>query len=1006
MENYRNINIIGINRLNPHGMSVPFDTYEQALHVENEYSKYYKSLNGTWNFFYAKNKYEIPSNHYNEDFDASTWDSTPVPSNWQMNGYDIPNYLNVLYPYPLDPPNIPDSNPIGIYRTHFFVPDNFKKRKTIIHFGGVNSAFTLYINGIEIGYSQCSHMPAEFDITNYINIGSNVISVEVYKWNVTSYLEDQDFFRHSGITRDVFIYSKAISCFSDIYYNVTLDNNYIDGILDIECDYDYNNYTALLTIYDDTKTEIFKKQLPNSNKASYILTSPKKWTSETPNIYTAIMVLMDKYNNIIDIRSTRIGFKKIEIKDEIFLVNNQPIKIKGVNHHDTHPTLGHAISKQSMLDDVISMKQHNINSVRTSHYPPDEYFLTLCDIYGLYVIDEADLETHGFGYDNHAYDISDKSEWEPHFRDRAKRMVIRDRSHPSIIMWSLGNETRYGKNHLAMIDEIKKLNTLLPIHFEQAHKEKSVDVISVMYTDVEDIIKEAKDTSDKRPYFMCEYAHSMGNAPGNLKEYWDTFYKYPKLMGGCVWEWVDHAVLTKDTNNVSFYAYGGDFNDVPNDGNFCMDGLNFPNRTPHTSLKQLKKILEPAKIIKSDLHSFVIKNTNSFQSLDYLNCNLEHIQNGIIIEKANLKINSILPGIQKEFTIPFIINPKFETCINIYFTLESDILYAKKDYLVCSSQIVFEKINNTFIENIHSSTSISIIDKNRYISFNGQEFSITFDRLTGYISSWISHDTKLINEGFKGNFYRAATDNDKANQKNKWLDEHLNDLQSRLESFEYIINKENVVIKANNIYSGKSIKPIYKIEFTYTIYNSGELNIKSHFIPLRKITYIPRIGYNFSTPILNGQITWYGLGPDETYVDKKEYAMLGIHTNNIEDMFEKYEYPQENGNKMDVRWVSFKDDNNKGIIIIADNKINVSSYYYDINDIDKATHIKQLHKKNQLLINIDYMQTGLGNNSCGAETLEQYQLYPIELTFDTLYVPFDGNLQNEHKLYNKYKKIL
>jgi len=1005
MENYRDINIIGVNRLNPHGMSVPFKTYEQALKMENNHSSYYKLLNGTWNFFYAKNKYDIPLNHYNKEFDVSTWALTPVPSNWQLNGYDTPNYLNILYPYPLDPPNIPDENPIGIYRTHFFIPDTFKNRKTIIHFGGVNSAFTLYINGMEIGYSQCSHMPAEFDITKYINTGSNLISVEVYKWNVASYLEDQDFFRHSGITRDVYIYSQASSSFNDIYYNTTLDDNYTNGILNIECYYDYNNYTAQLTIYDD-KTEILKEQLPNTNKASYIINSPKKWTSETPNVYTAIMALIDKQNNIVDIRSARIGFKKIEIKSGIFLVNNRPIKIKGVNHHDTHPTLGHAISKQSMLDDVISMKKHNINCVRTSHYPPDEYFLTLCDIYGLYVIDEADLETHGFGYDDPNYDLSDKDEWEAHFRDRAKRMVIRDRNHPSIIMWSLGNETRYGKNHITMIEEIKKANTLLPIHFEQAHKEKSVDVISVMYTDVEDIIKEAKDTTDMRPYFMCEYAHSMGNAPGNLKEYWDAFYKYPKLMGGCVWEWVDHAVLTKDAKGIDYYAYGGDFNDIPNDGNFCMDGLNFPDRTPHTSLKQLKKILEPAKIIRSDSKSFVIKNMNSFQSLDYLNCYLEHVKNGIVMEKSTINLNNILPAKEKEFTIPFTIDSNIETCINIYFTLKSDTSYAKKNYLVCSSQIIFEKINSTFVKNNTSSIPISIVDKNRYISFNSQEFTITFDKLTGYISSWINNDIKLINDGFKGNFYRAATDNDKATQKSKWLDERLNDLHSRLESFDYNKNENNVIIKVNNIYSGKSVKPIYKIEFTYTIYNSGELNIKSHFIPLRKTTYIPRIGYNFSTPIIDSKITWYGLGPDETYVDKKEYAMLGIYNGNVKNMFEKYEYPQENGNKMDVRWVSFKDTNNKGIFIIANNTMNISSYYYDINDIDKATHIKQLKLKKQLLINIDYMQTGLGNNSCGAETLEKYRLYPIEITFETLFIPFDSNLKNEHDLYNQYKKIL
>jgi len=1002
MENYTNIDILGINRLKPHSASISYSTLEGALTQDKEKSPYFKSLNGNWKFYYANNKYDIPKNHFDINYDVLNWDSIKVPSSWQMYGYESPNYLNTQYPYPLDPPHIPDINPIGIYRTEFLISSTFKERKTILFFGGVNSAFTVFINGVEVGYSQCSHMPSEFDISDYIVAGKNIISVEVYKWNVASYLEDQDFFRHSGISRDVYIYSINNSAIHDYFINTILIDDYKNGKIEITCEYDSKDTHATYYLYDHNNKLVTSKSLSSKEPNTLNIAAPFKWTAETPYLYTSIIILTDSNDNIIDIRSHYTGFNIIEIKNEVFLVNGTPIKIKGVNHHDTHPTLGHAISKQSMLDDVTSMKRHNINAVRTSHYPPDSYFLNLCDIYGLYVIDEADLETHGFYYDDIAYDLSDKKKWEKHFVDRARRMVLRDRNHPSIIMWSLGNETRFGQNHISMINEIKKHNTNLPIHFEQAHKDKAVDVISVMYTDVEDIIKEAKDTSDKRPYFMCEYAHSMGNAPGNLKEYWDAFYKYPKLMGGCVWEWVDHAVTTKDENDISYYGYGGDFGPKMNSGNFCMDGLNYPDRTPHTSLMQLKKIQEPAKITKIDSNYFTITNTNSFISLNYLNCNLELIKDGIVIEKTILNDIDINPLQSKQFKIPFSIDTQAEYCINFYFTLKHSTVYAEKDFLVCSSQLIFENIKKTIIPIKSEYKKITLSEQNRYLKFIGTTFSIIFDKLTGSIKSWISNNNSLINEGFKGNFYRAATDNDKAEQKEKWLNEQLNNLNSRLSLLKYNISENYTTIETTLVYSGNTIKPLFSVSFIYTLYNTGELNIKTHFKPLKEITYIPRIGYNFKLDIKESTMSWYGLGPYESYIDKSEYTNLGIYSNNVDNLFEKYEFPQETGNKMDVRWASFINNKNKGLMIISNNKYNISAYHYNINDIDSAMHQKDLTKLDCLLINIDYMQTGIGNHSCGAKTLEKYRLYPKEVTMNVLFVPLNNKVSYVD-LYNYYK---
>ncbi|MBN2853252.1 MAG: DUF4981 domain-containing protein [Clostridia bacterium] len=1004
MEKHRDIKNLGINRLEPHGMSVPFNDMKSALAVSNSGSEFYKSLNGTWDFYFAENKYDIPPMHYAIDFDATDWDTIPVPSCWQMHGYETPNYLNSYYPYPKEPPYVPDINPIGIYRTEFSVPVHFKNRKTILYFGAVNSAFTVYINGNEVGYSQCSHMPSEFDITDYIEIGLNLISVEVYKWNAASYLEDQDFFRHSGITRDVYLYSESISSFDDIYVDATLDDEYKEGVLTV-------SYTTSCTLpvtymlFDQNGAVVLNEKL-TAGKSVFTVPGVNHWTAETPYLYTSVLYISDENGLAADIRSMRTGFKKVDIKGHLFLINGVPIKIKGVNHHDTHPTLGHAVSRKSMEDDVISMKQHNINAVRTSHYPPDEYFLTLCDIYGLYVIDEADLEAHGFYYEDPLYDVSDQKDYEPHFIDRAKRMVLRDRNHASIIMWSLGNETRYGKNHLSMIAEIKKYEDKLPIHFERAAKEKEVDVISSMYTNVDDIIKEAKDKSDNRPYFLCEYAHSMGNAPGNLKEYWDAFYKYPKLMGACVWEWVDHATITTDENGVDYYAYGGDFNDVPNDGNFCMDGLNYPDRTPHTSLKQLKAVISPVLVSKVDDQTFMISNTNSFLSLDYLNCHMELLENGIMVDEHILTNLSVKPGKSKKYQLPFTIDDDREYCVNFYFTLKKAAIYAGREFQVASSQLIYEKIYETITPYTSNFQTLDVEEDGRYLLVSGDDFLLSFDRLTGYISSWKHKGTSLIEKGFKGNFYRAGTDNDKSNQRKLWLEERLNALCSRVDAFSYEVMKDSVIVKVSNVYSGKVIKPIYRIDFMYEIFNSCELSIQSHFVPLRESTYIPRIGYNFSIPMENAVMTWYGLGPDENYVDKKEYANLGIYESAVDDMFEPYEYPQETGNKMEVRFASFKNEQEAGLMIIADDKINISAYYYDINNIDEAMHIKDLKRNDDLLINIDYRQTGIGNNSCGAEPLDEYRLYPVDATMKVLYVPFNGREESEQSLFEKYKEIL
>lgn len=1003
MNYYKDLTVLGINRSKPHGASIPYKNVDDALLNDRSFSPFFKSLNGVWDFYFAQCCYDIPNGHFKVDFDASNWDTTPVPSNWQTQGFGIPNYTNSIYPIPVEPPYVPDINEIGIYRTEFTIPSDFSHRRTILHFEGVNSAFKLYINGEECGYSQCSHMPSEFDITEYLEDDLNLLSVEVYQFNCTSYLEDQDYFRFSGIFREVFIYSVPKNPITDFYVESSLTDNMMDGLLNVECTYDGPGSEIIYYLYDETGNLIAEKVLGSDCKTILEIDNPKKWTAEEPILYTSILVLFNHLGEAIDIRSLHTGFRRIDIDSGIFKVNGTPIKIKGVNRHDSHFLLGHAVTRQLMIDDVVLMKQNNINAVRTSHYPPDSFFLDLCDEYGLYVIDEADLEAHGFYYEDPEYDVSDKAEWRAHFVDRAYRMVMRDRSHPSIIMWSLGNETRYGANHLAMIAEIKKHSSSIPIHYEQAGENPGPDVVSVMYPRVDDVIAQGEKTNDNRPYFLCEYGHAMGNASGNLIEYWEAFYRYPRLMGGCIWEWIDHTLLTMDDDGTMFYGYGGDFGDIPNANNFCMDGLNFPDRTPHTSLIELKKAMEPAKIINVDYANmtFDIYNTNNFSSLDYLNCNLELLKNGYMLEEATLELGDIPAGTAGTFNIPFDIETGSEYCVNFYFTLKHSSIYAVRGFEVCKSQIIFEhEVSFSIINPISIVEPESEVD-GRYLRISGADFQITFDRLTSEITDWFHRGISLIDSGFVPDFFRASTDNDKAKMRKIWLQMGLDRTIGRTELFEVFENGNSITIETIRVMSAKGQKPIFRVKTQYVISSDGIIDIETEFEPMRETEYIPRIGLSLKIPLSMQSLKWYGRGPHESYIDKYQSALLGVYEGDTSEQLELYEYPQESGNKLDSRWLSFSDISGNSLMIISEIPMSASALLYSAKTLDDAVHQKDLIPDGSVCVHLDVSQNGIGNESCGPKPLEKYRLYPVKAALKLRLIPFHSSESSEEKLYQK-----
>ena len=619
LRDWENPQMLSRNRLPASATSIPYNDMETARGGERGASPYFRLLNGQWQFSYLSSPNAVPEGFEREDFDASGWDAITVPGNWQRQGYGRPQYTNVAYPYPVNPPFVPESNPVGLYKKTFTLPESWKDKHVFLHFEGVDSAFYVWLNGQAVGYSQVSHMPSEFDLTPYLQSGRNTITVQVFQWSDGSYLEDQDQWRLSGIFRDVSLIARPAVSLRDVRLRTTYNTSYTEAALEIVSilkNWGPSDGAAAVNavLLDAAGQEIVAQAVgsaalsPGEETAletSLSVPNPSPWSAEEPYLYTLLLTVQSASGETLTVERFAVGFRQIEIKHGRLLLNGTPITLRGVNRHDTHPDLGHVTPRPHMLRDIELMKQHNINCVRTSHYPNDPYWLDLCDQYGLYVLDEADLETHGFGDQGGDWsELSKNPDWRDAYVDRAERMVQRDKNHPSVIIWSLGNESGYGPNHHAMIDAIRALDPGRPIHYESAYGEEDyagLDMVSEMYTNLPKLIAEGQKTDDPRPFFLCEYAHAMGNGPGSLKEYWDAIDCYPRLLGGCVWEWADHGIRQRTDTGEEWFGYGGDFGDVPNDGNFCIDGLCSPDRVPHPALLELKKVIAPVRADAEDL---------------------------------------------------------------------------------------------------------------------------------------------------------------------------------------------------------------------------------------------------------------------------------------------------------------------------------------------------------------------------------------------------------------------
>lgn len=1013
---WENPQVISINKEKPHATLMPFSTINGALKNDFSKSPWYKSLNGNWKFNWVDSPEKRPLKFYKTDFSDAAWKEIPVPSNWELEGYGIPIYVNQPYEFTFNPnpPDIPDGyNPVGSYRTTFTIPKNWKDREIILHFGAVKSAMYLWINGQKVGYSQGSKLPAEFNITPYLQKGENLLALEVYRWSDGTYLECQDFWRISGIERDVYLYAVPKVHIQDFWCKAELDDTFTNGTLSVDINFKTpaqksfsKEFVVEVLLYKgdevfaSTSKNVFLPSGPeNTTGLEMFIPEPEKWTAETPNLYSVVIALKEKNNKIIETVGCKTGFRNVEMKNGQILVNGQAVLFKGVNRHEHDEYTGHVISRESMLEDIRIMKKNNINAVRTCHYPDDPYWYRLCDEHGIYLIDEANIESHGMGY-HPDRTLGNKPEWENAHMDRIQRMVHRDKNHPSIIMWSMGNEAGDGVNFVACSKWIKEFDSSRPVHYERAGTRDHVDLYTPMYAGIGHLERYAKENDDK-PLILCEYAHAMGNSTGNLQDYWDVIEKYDRLQGGFIWDWVDQGLVKYDENGTKYWTYGGDYGpeDIPSDGNFCLNGLVNPDRTPHPGLEEVKKVYQNIAIQPIDFKKglFVVKNKFFFTSLKGLEVGWTVLTNGEKVGEGIVEMSNIAPQSSGIIEIPLndiIFKPGYEHFINFNVYADESNPLVPKGHVIAREQIAYPYAPAIAVAEVKEELPVRLHDKNNKFVVEGQDFSITCDKETGLITSYKAGGNELLQEPIRPNFWRAPTDNDFGNRMEQrcavWRNAGKN---PELQSIEVIDELGHIVSLQAKFYLPEVRSDL---TLTYTMNGQGELRINYHFAPgIKGLPEIPRIGMSFELPKQYQNVAYYGRGPHENYCDRFTSAFVGIYENTVEEQYFAYIRPQENGYRTDVRWLELTNNEGKGIKVTGEPLIGFSALHFKNEDFDQLTKTNRKHtidmKPGELVtLNIDYKQQGVGgDDSWWAKPHEQYQIKPAEYRYSFTIAPIN-----------------
>lgn len=991
--NYNDFSVYEINKLEGRGYAIPYSSVEKlrkvSLKKERASSDIVRVLSGKWDFKYFSSNNDLPGIL---DTDSVKFDTIKVPSTWQRTGYDSPAYINCPYAFDNPPPYVPDEQPVGVYRKLFDVNDTDKT--FIISFLGVISCLDLYINGEFVGYSEGAHNTAEFDITKYLNKGENELLAVVHKWSNGTFLECQDMFRENGIFRDVLLYEMPATYLNDIYYRTKETKNGWNLSVNFELGGNAEDHCVYTEIYDGKKL-IAEKCVKASENGSVEFKNldVESWNAEIPKLYTAYTSLYLGEEEIMTVRNY-IGFKTVKIKKDIFTVNGKKIKIKGVNHHDSHYKTGYVMSFDDLEKDIRLMKSLNVNTVRTSHYPPDAMFNVLCDVYGLYIVDEADIETHGVACEPHKNFnlISHNPEWAPRYLDRVKRMYLRDRSRAGVIMWSLGNEAGGYACQDVCYEYLHDVCPEIPVHYESVVRTErhSYDVVSEMYTNHKLVEKTGKHTRGKKytpkPFFLCEYAHAMGVGPGGLEEYWDIFYKYDNLMGGCIWEWSDHSVY--HPNGKWKFTYGGDHGEWRHDGCFCVDGLVYPDRRLHTGAKEMKNVYRPVRAEYED-KKITFTNTNRFRNTSYITAVWEVVKNGNILIAADEIVLDIDAEQSKTFKIDFK-EPKGDCdChINIYYYVGDDEIASEQ-----------HEISNGFETEIPKADGkLTLTSDSEASRVNFANGSVVFSAETGMLESYTVNGKEMINaspafaKGFLPNIYRAFLDND-TEYRNEWIAAGYDDYSCICSDFEAELENDKVEIEVTYMLKSKKTRGyLGKVEIEYEVSANGVIEVEAEFKPIvqkRLAAHLPRFGLTLEMPENFNNIEYYGMGPDENLSDLYAHAMVGVYNTTVEDMHEPYIRPQDAGNRCKVRYLAVTDADGDGLKFAFDDEyFNFNARKYTQKLLQSAKHQEDLHDEKTVAVNIDGFTRGTGTASCGPDILPQFEVDGSkELEFKFIMMP-------------------
>jgi len=1007
MKTWENHQIDGINRMPARAHFLTFPSKEKALLNNNRYTHAFKNLNGVWKFMFLDAPEYSPEGFFNSDFDVTKMDDITVPGNWQLQGYGKMHYSDLWYNFPINPPYVPTENPTGIYKRTFFVEESYRDKKIIIRFCGVDSAYHLWINGKEVGYSKVARNESEFDITDIIRVGEeNDVTVRVYQWSDGTYLEDQDMWWESGIFRDVELIGVPKDGINDYKVIADLDDEYKNGIFKVEAFLrTTKEVNVTFELVDAGENTVFTKTVvAKEGKACIdeVIADVNHWTAETPYLYKLFMTVEDD-GQIVEVIPQNVGFRNIRLNGETFLVNGVAIKFKGVNRHDYSPQNGRVVSREEIEKDIILMKQFNINAIRTSHYPNSYYLYDLCDEYGMYLIAETDLECHGFELTGDYKWITDDPSWELAYVSRMTRMIERDKNHPAIIFWSLGNESAFGCNFRKMTDVAHEMDPTRLVHYEGDFDVESADVYSTMYTWIENpkkpyLMKDIIEKS-KKPHVHCEYCHAMGNGPGNLKDYQDLVYAHDKLQGGFVWEWFDHGIESFTESGEKYYRYGGDFGDDPSNKDFCIDGLIMPDRTPSPGLYEYKKVIEPITTTAVDIQKGIINllSRYDFANLDRFNLVYKVMEDDVILQTGFMAVPSIEARANKDITLPYDLSaikvkPGAHYYVNISYQLREDTNYASSGHELATAQFELPLYKEGIV--VRPEGILNVEKEHTTLHVKGANFSLDFNLVIGNLMNIVRDGMQVLSKGPRLTLWRAPISNDMEiiDKLKKVYFLHLE--HEVVMNIDYHMEGNILKVEVDTINSTTNSAWHFKTKYVYTVCPSGDILIDVEGTPSGRVDLapdmLPRIGVSMHLDKSMEHVRYFGMGPGENYADSKEAAQMGLYANTVDGLFTNYVIPQENGNHMGCKWVSMTNDRGMGLLASTEGDFNFSASWYEDKDLDDAKHTCDLVKRDYIVFNVDYKQNALGTNSCGQWQLDKYRAKFEDFKLSFRLTPFNN----------------